>query len=82
VQRDAAAFLAPAMRAQAERLDALLREAHAGLMDGWLNPAQCRALVDLVDGHCRFDPELAARLPQPAWQDLRRAHARAATLAA
>jgi hypothetical protein len=82
VQRDAAAFLAPAMRAQAERLDALLREAHAGLMDGWLNPAQCRALVDLVDGHCRFDPDLAARLPQPAWQDLRRAHARAATLAA
>jgi hypothetical protein len=38
--------------------------------------------VDLVDGHCRFDPDLAARLPQPAWQDLRRAHARAASLAA
>lgn len=78
VERDTAAFLATGMRAQAERLDALLREAHAGLMDGWLRPAQCRAVVDLVDGHCRFDPALAARLPQPAWTDLRQAHARAA----
>jgi hypothetical protein len=78
VERDAAARLAPDIKARADRLDALLRAAHAGLMDGWLAAAQCRALVDLVDGHCWFDPDLAGRLPQPAWEDLRRAHSHAA----
>lgn len=74
VHRDAREVLAPAMQAQAERLHGLLQEAHRGLLDGWLQPGQCRAMVDLVDGHCRFDPALAACLPQPAWQDLQRAN--------
>lgn len=73
VHRDANAVLAPAMQAQAERLHELLLEAHRGLLDGWLQPGQCRALVDLVDGHCHFDEGLATRLPQTAWRDLQRA---------
>lgn len=73
VHRDASAVLAPAMQAQAERLHGLLLEAHRGLLDGWLQPGQCRAMVDLVEGHCHFDHSLASRLPQPAWRDIQRA---------
>ena len=73
VHWDARAVLAPAMLAQAERLHGLMLEAHRGLLDGWLQPGQCHAMVDLVEGHCRFDPALAAGLPQPAWQELQRA---------
>lgn len=76
VHRNASAFLARPMREQAETLETLLHEAHRRLLDGWLSPPQCRALVDLVDGHFRFDPTLEARLPQPAWHDLQRAVAR------
>ena len=74
VQMDAATFLSARMAMEAQQLDTLLREAHAGLLDGWLSPAQCAALVDRVDGHCQFDPGLQMRLPQPAWQELLRAH--------
>lgn len=74
VHWDARAVLAPAMDAQAERLHELLLEGHRGLLDGWLHPAQCRALVDLADGHGYFDAAFPSRLPQPAWQDLQRAN--------
>ncbi|RZA20277.1 MAG: hypothetical protein EOP93_06400 [Lysobacteraceae bacterium] len=67
VERDARSVLAPAMREQAHRLDGLLRQAHSELMAGWLGDAQRRGLVDLVDGHRFFDPELEARLPRDAW---------------
>ena len=72
VHWDVRAVLAPAMQAQAERLHGLLLEVHRGLLDGWLLPGQCRAMVDLVEGHCHFDDTLAARLPQPAWRELLR----------
>ena len=70
VVRDVRSVLAPAMRENAARLDGLLQQAHAELMAGWLSQAQCRALVDLVDGHRVFDPGLEARLPDAAWQAL------------
>lgn len=74
VHWDARPILAASLRAQADCLHGLLREGHQRLLDGWLHPAQCRALVDLVDGYCRFDAALASRLPEQAWQDLRRAN--------
>lgn len=72
VVTDAHALLVAPMRAQAERLDGLLREAHQGLQEGWLTAPQGLALVNLVDGHCQFDPGLETRLPQPAWREVRR----------
>ena len=72
VEHDARRVLAPAMQEAACRLDGLLRQAHADLMAGWLSETQRCALVDLVDGHRLFDPELDDRLPLDAWQALQR----------
>ena len=77
VVTDSHALLSASMRIRAESLDGLLREADQGLQEAWLTMPQILALVDLVDGHCHFDPDLEARLPQPAWRDIRR-HAQGA----
>jgi hypothetical protein len=65
--------LDPSLRALPRERMAQQLAWHSALMDGWLTSAQCRALVDPVDGHCWCDPDLVGRLPQPAWEDLWRA---------
>lgn len=56
-------WLMLAMRQQQDRLEGLLRQAHADHMAGWLSPAQRQALQDLVDAHRCLDPEVSMRLP-------------------
>lgn len=71
VQRDPRAYLLPLMKADAERLDGLIRHAHAELLDGRLSEAQRRSIIDWVDGHLHFEPNLAAMLPEAALAALR-----------
>jgi len=71
VVRDASGHIAPAMIEASSRLEELLRFAHREALDGMLGAAQRRALVDLVDGHRMFDPDLEQRLPADAWRAVR-----------
>ena len=68
---DVGALLAVQMAEQAQRLHALLEQAHADATLGQLAPAQRVALRDLLDAHRRFDPQLDTRLPPEALQLLR-----------
>lgn len=61
LHRPARAWLAPAMHAGAEALASLLDRAVAGLATGEVTPAQCDALLDLVDAHHAFDEDIRLR---------------------
>lgn len=63
VHPSATRWLHAAMRQQQDRLEGLLRQAHADHTVGWLSPVQYQALRDLVDAHRCLDPEVSARLP-------------------
>lgn len=63
VHRAATTWLAARMQQQQDRLEGLLRHAHAEHGAGCLSPAQRQALRDLLDAHRHFDPTLPARLP-------------------
>lgn len=70
VERDVPAFLLPMMRADADRLDAVIRQAHAALLAGWLSETQRRSLLDWVEGHLHFQPQLRA-VPIAEFTELR-----------
>ena len=63
VHSSAVPWLKIVMHQQQERLEGLLRQAHADHTAGWLSPAQQRALQDLIDAHRCMDPEVSGRLP-------------------
>ncbi len=50
-----------AMRERSEALAGLLDQGLRDMADGAMTPAQYDALNDLVDGHCVFDADIAAR---------------------
>lgn len=71
VFRDARAWLAPAMREQATKLDALVHEAFDRHTSGWLAPEQRTAIGDLLDAHRAFGADIDALVPAHIRAELR-----------
>ena len=71
VHMPARPWLAAAMRAQQERIDGLVRQAHAEHCNGCLDPSRRRALQDLLDAHRAFDPGIAGTWPLELLDDMR-----------
>lgn len=67
-------WLAAALRGQQDRIDGLVRQAHAEHCSGWLDPARRRALQDLLDAHRAFAPGIAETWPLELLDDMRLRH--------